>query len=38
MMSMWLNRDHMVTPTNTNATVALQQKNGVFYAVSIAIL
>jgi hypothetical protein len=29
----WLNRDHFVTPTDTNATVALQQRNGVFYAV-----
>jgi hypothetical protein len=28
-----LNSDHVVTPTDTNATIALQQGNGVFYAV-----
>jgi hypothetical protein len=28
-----LSNDHMVTPTETNATIALQQRNGVFYAV-----
>jgi hypothetical protein len=29
----WLSSDHMVTPADTNATIALQQRNGVFYAV-----
>jgi hypothetical protein len=24
---------HVVTPTDTNATIALQHRNGVFYAV-----
>jgi hypothetical protein len=28
-----LNNDHVVTQTNAKATIALQQKNGVFYAV-----
>jgi hypothetical protein len=26
----WLSSDHVVTPTDTNATIALQQRNGVF--------
>jgi hypothetical protein len=29
----WLSGDHLVTPTDTNATTALQQRNGVFYVV-----
>jgi thermostable 8-oxoguanine DNA glycosylase len=29
----WLSSDHVVTPTDTNATIALQQRNCVFYAL-----
>jgi hypothetical protein len=29
----WLSSDRVGTPTNTNATVAQQQRNGVFCAV-----
>jgi hypothetical protein len=29
----WLSSDHAVIPTETNATIALQQRSGVFYAV-----
>jgi hypothetical protein len=29
----WLSSDHMVNLTVTNVTIALQQWNGVFYAV-----
>jgi hypothetical protein len=28
----WLNSDHVVTPADTKATIALQQRNGVFGA------
>jgi hypothetical protein len=31
--SQWLSSHHVGTPTNTNATVAQQQRNDVFYAV-----
>jgi hypothetical protein len=34
----WLSSDHVVTPTDMNATIALQQRNGVFYAVHVEIL
>jgi hypothetical protein len=27
----WLSSDHVVTPTDTNTTIALQQRNGVYY-------
>jgi hypothetical protein len=29
----WFSSDHVVTPTDTNATVALQQRSCVFYAL-----
>jgi hypothetical protein len=29
----WLSSDHVVTPTDTNITIALQQRNRVLYAV-----
>jgi hypothetical protein len=29
----WLSSDHVVTPTDMDATIALQQKNGVFHLV-----
>jgi hypothetical protein len=29
----WLSSDHVGTPTNTNTTIAQQQRNGVFCAV-----
>jgi hypothetical protein len=29
----WLSSDHMVTPTDTDAIIALQQRNGVFCVV-----
>jgi hypothetical protein len=29
----WLSSDHVGTPTDTNATIALQQRTGVFCAV-----
>jgi hypothetical protein len=28
-----LNSDHMIAPTDTNVIIALQQRNGVSYAV-----
>jgi hypothetical protein len=29
----WLSSYHVGTPTDTKATIALQQRNGVFFAV-----
>jgi hypothetical protein len=29
----WLSSDHVGTPTDTNATMVHQQRNGVFYVV-----
>jgi hypothetical protein len=29
----WLGSNHVGTPADTNATIAQQQRNGVFYAV-----
>jgi hypothetical protein len=29
----WLCSDHVITPTDTNAAIALQQRSGVFYAI-----
>jgi hypothetical protein len=29
----WLSSDHVGTPTDTNATIALQERNGVFCEV-----
>jgi hypothetical protein len=34
----WLSSDDVVTPTDKNATTAVQQGNGVFYAVHAEIL
>jgi hypothetical protein len=34
----WLSNDHAVIPKDTSATIALQQRNGVFYAVHAEIL
>jgi hypothetical protein len=31
--SQWLSNHHVVTPTDTKTTIALQQRNGVFYVV-----
>jgi hypothetical protein len=36
--SQWLSCDHVFTPANTNATLLLQQRNGVFYAIGSDIL
>jgi hypothetical protein len=35
--TLWLSNDHVVT-SNTNVTIALQQRNGVFYAVRAEVL
>jgi hypothetical protein len=34
----WLSSDHVVTPTDRNTTIALQQRNGVFYLVQAEML
>jgi hypothetical protein len=34
----WLSRDHVGTPTDTNATTVQQQRNGVFCEVRTEIL
>jgi hypothetical protein len=34
----WLSSDHMGTPSDTNATIALQQRKGVFCAVRAKVL
>jgi hypothetical protein len=34
----WLSRNHVGTPTDSNATIALKQRNGVFYIVRASML
>jgi hypothetical protein len=29
----WLSNEHVGTPTDTNETIALQERNGVFWSV-----
>jgi hypothetical protein len=34
----WLGRDHVVTRSDTNVTIVLQQRNNIFYAGRVKML